>query len=88
MEFFLKFTLISYASIVFFALGFRLAFFQRFDSNFLKWVLIFIVVAVPLSFSFVNAPLQTRLFISVVWTSVIGIGFRFGRKIRQNSSRG
>ena len=81
MEFFLRFTLISYASIVFFAVGLRLALFRRVDLNLFKLILIFILTAIPLSLSFFKQPLQDRLLISLVWTSVLGFGFRFGRKI-------
>ncbi len=85
MDFFLKFTLISYAAITFFSIGLYLALFYRIDLNLFKLFLIFISVAVPLSISFVREPLQDRLLISLVWTSVIGLGFRFGRKMKQNS---
>jgi len=52
--------------------------------NAFKLTLIFITVAVPLSLTFMGEPLQDRLWISLIWTSVIGLGFRFGRKMRDN----
>ena len=82
MDFSLKFTLTSYASILFFALGLRLAFQQRWDMNLARLILIFMAVAIPLSAIFIREPLGERLFISLVWTSSIAMGFRFGRKIR------
>ena len=81
MGYFLRFALISYASIVFFVVGLRLAVFRKLDLNFVKLVLIFISVAVPLSFSFYSEPLLHRILISLVWTSLLAFGFRFGRKI-------
>ena len=68
--------------LFFFAIGLRLALFHHFDLNLFKLILIFITAAIPLSLSFLGEPLQDRLFISLVWTSVIGIGFRFGRKLK------
>ena len=81
MNFLLKFTLISYASIVFFTIGLRLALFRRFDLNLFKLLLILIVMAVALSLSFIQEPIQDRLIISLVWTSLIANGFRFGKKL-------
>jgi len=86
MDFLLKFTLISYASIFFFVIGLRGAFFHQFDLNFLKILLIFIVIATPLVFAFKAQPFQDRLLISAVWTSVIIIGFRFGKKMTKGAS--
>lgn len=83
MDFLLKFTLISYASIFFFVIGLRLALFRHFDLTLFKLVLIFIAVAIPLSFSLLKEPLRDRLLVSAVWTSAIGIGYRFGRKMNQ-----
>jgi len=82
VEFLLKFTLISYASIVFFTMGLRLALLRQFDLSLLILPVLFILIAVSLSFSFIGEPFQDRLIISLVWTSVIAIGFRFGKKIR------
>ena len=84
MDSFLRFTLISYAAILFFALGLRLALLHRFGLNLFKLLIIFTLVATALSFSLTRKPLQDRLLISVIWTSVIVTGFRFGRKIRQS----
>ncbi len=86
MDFILRFTLISYASIFFFVVGLRGAFFRQFDLNLLKILFIFIAIATPLAFAFRTQPLQDRLLISGVWTSVIIIGFRFGRKMTKGSS--
>ena len=83
MDFFLRFALISYAAIVFFAVGLRSALFNRLDLNFLKLSGIFLCVAIPLSLLFIHRPLEDRLFISVVWVSALSIGFRFGKKITQ-----
>ncbi len=83
MEFFLKFTLISYASLIFFVIGLRLSLFHHFDLSLFKLILIFAAVAIPLSFSFVAESVQNRLFISMIWTSIISFGFRFGKKIKQ-----
>lgn len=81
MDFFLRFTLISYAAIVFFAVGLRSALLTRLDLNLLRLGVIFLCVAVPLSLIFVHRPLVDRLCISAVWVSALSIGFRFGRKI-------
>ena len=84
MDFFLKLTLISYESILFFMIGLRLALFRKIDLNLFKLILIFIVVWIPLLFIFIHQPIQDRLYISVIWTSVIGVGFQFGKKIMKN----
>ena len=86
MDFFFKFTLISYASILFFTVGLRLALLRQIDFNFVKLALIFVAVSIPLSLAFINQPVQDRLFMSLIWTSVIGVGFRFGKKVRQTPS--
>ena len=86
MDFFFKFALISYASILFFTMGLRLALFRQMDLNFAKLALIFIVVSISLSVTFIAEPFWDRLFMSLIWTSLIGIGFRFGRKMRQKPS--
>jgi len=83
MGFFLKFTLVSYASLVFFVIGLRLSLLHHFDLSLFKLILIFAAVAIPLSFSFVAESVQNRLFISMIWTSIISFGFRFGKKIKQ-----
>lgn len=84
MDFLLRFTLISYASIFFFALGLRFAILNQIHLNFWKLFLIFIAVAIPLSLFFLKEPLEDRIFISLIWTSAIGIGYRFGKKIQKN----
>ncbi len=87
MGFFLRFTLISYASILFFVVGLRFALFRHFDLNLFKLIIIFTAIATPLSLSFLSEPVQNRLFISAIWTSVLVIGFRFGVKIKQNTAK-
>ena len=82
MDFLLKFALISYAAIVFFTVGLRVSFFNRVNMNLLKLALIFVAVAVPLSFSLIHESLPSRLFVTLIWTSVIVVGFRFGKKIK------
>ncbi|GEM_PF-1400237 len=86
MDFFLKFTLISYAAVAFFAIGFGLSFATKRTLNMVKLAVIFIVMAVSLSLSFKSETLQNRLIISFVWTSVMGTGFRFGRKMTKRNA--
>lgn len=81
MEFFLRFTLISYAAIFFFTIGMRMALAYHYDLNLLKLVLIFIAISIPLLIAFTHEPLRNRLIISAIWTSVIVSGVRFGRKV-------
>ncbi len=76
-----EFALASYAAIFFFVIGLRLAWFRALDLNFPKWIFIFIVIAGVLSFVVVREPVKDRLLISAIWTSVMLVGFRFGRKI-------
>ncbi len=78
----IEFTLASYASIFFFVVGLRLALFQEINLNFLKLILIFVAIAIPLSLIFMRVSVQNRLIVSVVWTSLIWIGFHFGKKIQ------
>ncbi len=77
-----EFALASYASIFFFLVGLRLALFREIDLNFQKLILIFVVIAGVLSFVFIREPVRNRLLISLIWTSVILVGFRFGKRIR------
>ncbi len=82
MDFFLKFTLISYAAIVFFVIGWRLSFFYK--ANSLKWIhpaALFVLTAFSLSLAFLQESFRNRFIISAIWTSVLWSGFRFGKKI-------
>lgn len=82
MDFFMRFTFISYASIFFFVVGLRLALFNHFKFNFSKFIFIFLVVIATLSIVFIQKPVLDRLFISLIWSSLIGIGYRFGMKLK------
>jgi hypothetical protein len=83
MDFFLKFTLISYASIFFFTLGLRLAVSSELDLRVIQLFLIFAAVSLPLSLTFKSQPLYSRFLMSLTCTSLILTGFRFGRKIKR-----
>jgi len=83
MDFFLRFALISFAAIAFFTIGLGAALSGRITFNLVKLGFIFSIIALFLSISYKTESLQTRLLISLLWTFILGYGFRFGRKIIQ-----
>lgn len=83
----MRFALISYSSVFFFTLGLRLVI-NQFDLRLLKLLLVFVVIAGLLSLIFIRESLQNRILISVVWTSLIGIGFRVGKRVLVKSTEG
>ena len=47
-------------------------------------VMFYLMVVVISAVRWGRGPLHERLLLSLLWTSVIAAGFRFGRKIRKN----
>ena len=84
---FLKFVLTSYAAIFFYTagIGFALSKTNRVLRPF-ELILLFVLIAIALNLSFRSENLDSRLIIAGVWTSVLWIGFRFGRKIIKHNN--
>ena len=81
MSFLLQFALISYAAMIFFTIGFGFAVNKNNNMSLLKLSIIFVIIAIFLSLPFHHESLHSRLLISLIWTSILGNGFRFGRKV-------
>ncbi len=86
MNFLLQFALISYAAMMFFTIGFGFAVNKTNHMSLIKLSIIFVIIAIFLSLPFNHESLQNRIIISLIWTSILGNGFRFGRKIVKHES--
>ncbi len=79
LSFFLKFILISYAAVFFFSAGLALS--AAHDLRISELLIFFSLMLIALHFSFRAAAGEIHLVMTAVWTSVLGSGYRFGKKI-------
>ena len=80
-SFFLRFGLASYSAVFFFTVGLSFALACTNHLKYIELMIIFCLIAIALNFSFKSEPLQTRLIIAIIWTSILWIGFRVGKKL-------
>ena len=81
MDFFLKFTLISYASVFFYSVGLGMAFSFANKIKLMQLTALFGIIFLALHFSFKAESFQTQFVITAIWTSIYWAGFRFGKKV-------
>ncbi len=82
----LKFTLISYAAAAFFSVGQGFAFLGNNKQKIVQLILIFLVMAIFYSALFRAGSVYDRIEVSLIWTSLLAMGYRFGRKISRPKS--